>query len=60
MYELKESEKQPRRGRKTRARKYISKKWKKGVIRRFNYEFVDEQEVDLNELCKLKDDPKPI
>ena len=47
IYKLKDEEKAPRRGRKTRARLYTSKKWKKGVMRRFNFEFVDEEEIDL-------------
>ena len=48
VYQLTEKEKAPRRGRKTRARQYISKKWKKGIVRRFKFEFVDEQDMDLN------------
>ena len=47
IYRLKEEEKAPRRNRKTRARLYTSKKWKKGIVRRFNFEFADEDEVDL-------------
>jgi hypothetical protein len=42
IYKLKDDEKKPRRGRKTRARQYTSKKWKKGVVRRFNFDYVDE------------------
>jgi hypothetical protein len=60
VYYLTEKEKAPRRGRKTRARQYISKKWKKGIVRRFKFEFVDEQDVDLNNLCKIREEPKPV
>ena len=60
MHRLTEEQKAPRRGRKTRARQYTSKKWKKGVNRRFKFEFADEQDFDLVKLCKLREDVKPI
>ena len=60
VHKLTEEQKAPRRGRKTRAREYMGKKWKKGVNRRFNFEFVDEQDFDLVLLCKLREEIKPI